>query len=191
MIEKIDPQALPAISDNQLYLDYVSGKGAATRFFAHAPLDFAAALESRRGYPYPRQEIVYRLAQYNAGLGAHAHALQNVDALLDSTTFCVITGQQAGFLGGPAYTVYKIVTAIRLAEYLQENLQARFVPRVWLATEDHDFQEINHAYFAKGDGQKLHQLKLDYLPAFDGLVAAKGKLYMVTDKGTIVCLAGK
>jgi len=153
LIAKIDPLALPAFRDNPLYLDYISGQGAALGFYTHAPLDFAAALQDRRGYPYPRQEIAHRLARYNAGLGAHAHALQHIDALADPATFCVTAGQQAGFLGGPAYTVYKIVTAIRLAEYLQENLPARFVPVFWLATEDHDFQEINHTYFVKGDGE--------------------------------------
>ena len=45
--------------------------------------------------------------------------------------------------------------------------------------------------FSKQDGRKLAQKKLDYLPAFDGLVAANSKLYMATECGSIVCYEGK
>jgi hypothetical protein len=45
--------------------------------------------------------------------------------------------------------------------------------------------------FSKKDGDKLTEKKLDYLPAFDGLVAANGKLYMVTECGSIICYEGK
>jgi len=153
MAIKIDPRELPAATENRLYLDYISGTGAAADFFTHSPLDFSAALESQRKHTYPRREISHLLAGYNAGLGAHSRALANVDALGDPSTFCVIAGQQAGFLGGPAYTVYKIITTIRLAAHLQEKLAGRFVPLFWLASEDHDFNEINHAYFFKRDGE--------------------------------------
>ncbi len=153
MITKIAPQELPAAAGNRLYLDYVSGTGAAADFFTHSPSDFVAALQQRRGYPYPRQSVPRRLAEYNARLGAHPHAQANSEALGDSSTFVVIGGQQAGFLGGPAYTTYKIITTIRLATYLQENLEVRVVPVFWLATEDHDFNEINHTYFLKQDGE--------------------------------------
>jgi bacillithiol biosynthesis cysteine-adding enzyme BshC len=79
--------------------------------------------------------------------------MSNIDALADPETFCVITGQQAGFLGGPAYTFYKIVTAIRLAQHLQDAFGGRCVPVFWLASEDHDFEEINHAHVLRDDGQ--------------------------------------
>lgn len=153
MIATIDPRQLPAAAGNKLYLDYVSGRDAVASFFTHVPPDFSSALEARREVTYPRQEVSSRLAEYNAGLGAHVRALENIAALQDSATFCVTTGQQAGFMGGPAYTVYKIITAIRLAAYLQETLQARFVPLFWLASEDHDFGEINHVHFVQRDGQ--------------------------------------
>ena len=149
------------MGDNRLYLDYISGQVAAAQFYTHAPLHFGAALEGRRGHAYPRQEIVSCLGQYNARLGAHARALQNIDALADPATFCVVAGQQAGFLGGPAYTAYKIVTAIRLASHLQGRLPGYFVPVFWLASEDHDFQEINHAYLIQGDGE-VGQVKFDW-----------------------------
>jgi uncharacterized protein YllA (UPF0747 family) len=57
----------------------------------------------------------------------------------------IVTGQQVGLFSGPAYTVYKALTAIRLAR----EVEARGVPAVpifWLATEDHDLAEVDHAW---------------------------------------------
>jgi len=161
MIARIEPQVLPAQAENRLYLDYVASTGPAADFFSHAPLTFGAALEARRGYPYPRQEVARLLAEYNGAIGARARTLANVAALGDPAAFCVIAGQQAGFLGGPVYTAYKIITAIRLAAHLQESMGARFVPVFWLATEDHDFHEINHAYFTQHDGE-VGRVKFDW-----------------------------
>jgi bacillithiol biosynthesis cysteine-adding enzyme BshC len=141
------------MAENKLYLDYVSGTGVAACHFTHPPLDFVGALESRRAYSYPRHAAAELLQEYNVGLGAHSRALENIEALRDPLTFCVVTGQQAGFLGGPVYTAYKIVTAIRMAEMLQAKLKIRVVPVFWLASEDHDFDEINHTYCLKEDGE--------------------------------------
>lgn len=66
-------------------------------------------------------------------------------------TVAVITGQQVGLFGGPAYTLYKALTAVKLAR----DLTARgisAVPIFWMATEDHDFAEVNHAWMFDGDG---------------------------------------
>jgi bacillithiol biosynthesis cysteine-adding enzyme BshC len=116
-------------------------------------MDFDGALDRRQGYAFPRQAVVQRLAAYNAGLGAGVRALSNVEALADPGTFCVITGQQAGLMGGPAYTAYKAITAIRLAQHLTETWGQRVIPVFWLASEDHDFGEINHTYLIKRDGE--------------------------------------
>lgn len=67
----------------------------------------------------------------------------DIDALLDSKTFTVTTGHQLNIFGGPLYIVYKIVTIINLARKLQQQFpDYRFVPVYWMATEDHDFDEI-------------------------------------------------
>src|SRR4029077_7215573 len=60
-------------------------------------------------------------------------------------TVAVLTGQQVGLFSGPAYTIYKALTAARLAE----DLNASGIPAVpifWLATEDHDFPEVDHVW---------------------------------------------
>ena len=61
-----------------------------------------------------------------------------------------MTGQQVGLFSGPAYTVYKALTAIRAAQALEEN-GVSAVPVFWLATEDDDYAEVNHAWVFGAD----------------------------------------
>src|SRR5262249_3364401 len=69
----------------------------------------------------------------------------SLDRLGEPGTVAVVTGQQVGLFSGPAYTIYKALTAARLAEQLtSEGTPA--VPVFWLATEDHDIAEVNHNY---------------------------------------------
>ena len=58
----------------------------------------------------------------------------------------VTTGQQAGFLTGPLYTIHKALSTIRLAATLEERLGVLVLPVFWVASEDHDWEEANHAY---------------------------------------------
>ena len=153
MAVKIDLSDLPLMAEKRLYLDYLAWGGDAPQFFSHPPLDFSAALQARRAHTYPRADLTNLLGDYNANLGASTGTMDNIDALSAPETFCVIGGQQAGFLGGPVYTCYKIITTIRLARHLQTELGLRFVPVFWLASEDHDFDEINHAHYLKSDGE--------------------------------------
>jgi bacillithiol biosynthesis cysteine-adding enzyme BshC len=77
-----------------------------------------------------------------------------LDRLSRPGTVAVVTGQQVGFLSGPAYTIYKALTAVRLAERLTaRGIDA--VPVFWLATEDHDFAEVNHAWFYNDEHEPM------------------------------------
>ena len=60
-------------------------------------------------------------------------------------TVAVVTGQQVGLFSGPSYTVYKVLHAVKLAEWLTAN-GLPVVPLFWLATEDHDFAEVSHVW---------------------------------------------
>ena len=68
-----------------------------------------------------------------------------LDRLAQPGTVAIVTGQQVGLYSGPAYTIYKALTAIKLAQHLTEAGQPA-VPLFWLATEDHDFAEVNQAW---------------------------------------------
>jgi len=70
---------------------------------------------------------------------------QNLAALPDENTFTVTTGHQLNIFTGPLYFLYKIVTAINLADRLKKEFpKQNFVPVYWMATEDHDFEEIQY-----------------------------------------------
>ncbi len=83
--------------------------------------------------------------------------VQNPDSaalqrLAQPGTVAVVTGQQVGLFSGPCYTIYKVLHAVKLAAWLSDNgLPA--VPVFWLATEDHDFAEVNHAWVFGADHQ--------------------------------------
>ncbi len=84
-----------------------------------------------------RRQVVEALAPLNPGSASLAK-------LADPGTVAIITGQQVGLFSGPAYTVYKALTAVRIASELRDR-GIPAVPMFWLATEDHDFAEIAHA----------------------------------------------
>src|ERR1035438_75661 len=75
-----------------------------------------------------------------------------LERLAEPGTLAVVTGQQVGLFSGPCYTIYKALHAVKLASWLSANgLPA--VPVFWLATEDHDFAEVNHSWVFGADYQ--------------------------------------
>ena len=73
---------------------------------------------------------------------------QNIEALKTSNTFTVTTGHQLNLFSGPLYFLYKIISTINLTKELKAKYPAyNFVPIYWMATEDHDFAEINYFSF--------------------------------------------
>lgn len=78
---------------------------------------------------------------------------ENIELLIRDNTYTVTTGHQLNIFTGPLYFIYKIVTAINLAKELKATFPDKnFVPLYWMATEDHDFEEINHTNIA---GKKI------------------------------------
>jgi bacillithiol biosynthesis cysteine-adding enzyme BshC len=71
---------------------------------------------------------------------------QNIKKFSDKKTLAIVTGQQLGIVGGPLYTFYKIITAIKLSQFLSERYDDyNFVPVFWLEADDHDFNEVRSA----------------------------------------------
>jgi len=133
---------------SRLILDYLYRFPNLASFYAHAPYDPAS-------YPAAVQQIQYPAERRKTV--ADALAMQNpqsplIEKFRRPDTVVVATGQQVGYLGGPAYTVYKALTAIRVAAELDaQGIPA--VPLFWLASEDHDLAEVNHAWFYGADRQ--------------------------------------
>jgi bacillithiol biosynthesis cysteine-adding enzyme BshC len=78
----------------------------------------------------------------------------NIDLLKSENTYTITTGHQLNIFAGPLYFIYKIVTGIKLARQLKEKFPHKnFVPVYWMASEDHDFAEINYTNIG---GKKVH-----------------------------------
>ena len=91
-----------------------------------------------------RAELASILEEQNKGYGCGETTLANIDKLRQDRTCAVVTGQQVGLFSGPLYTIYKTLTAIKLAANLNMRGNGYFVPVFWLASEDHDIAEIDH-----------------------------------------------
>ena len=133
-----------------LLTDYIAQKPALSPFYHHFPTlaNFAAQIEEKQASypPEARKRLVAALRdQYGLAPDPEPAIENNLLLLAEPTTFTVTTGHQLSLLTGPLYFIYKIVTAIKLARDLKAAYpQYDFVPVYWMATEDHDFAEINH-----------------------------------------------
>jgi len=100
-----------------------------------------------------RSVLVSQLKSQYQGFDVSEQTQKNIDLLSDSNTFTITTGHQLNLFTGPLYFLYKIISAINLAEKLQEIYpDNHFVPVYWMASEDHDFEEIQYFNY---DGKKV------------------------------------
>lgn len=119
-----------------------------------ASLDsFSRVIEDKSRENCPRELLVRVLRQQYSELERTPAIEQNIESLLKSSTFTVVTAHQPALFTGPLYFIYKIVSTIRLARAVSAaNPSAHVVPVMISGGEDHDFDEINHAHLF---GKKL------------------------------------
>jgi bacillithiol synthase len=128
-----------------LFTDYLYHFDRVSKFYDGAPFDPASfPAVASQVKTSNRQKLAEILTRQNRTFGAAEAALSNIRLLAEEGTFAVVTGQQVGLLSGPAFTLFKALTAVRLAGSLSEA-GIRAVPVFWLATEDHDLEEVAHA----------------------------------------------
>jgi bacillithiol synthase len=138
----------------RLFLDYLSDPTALREFYPEA-VRFHHELPSRApevlaAHRTDRNSLCQALQDMNAAWGAGKETLKNIELLRDADCLAVVSGQQAGLFSGPLYTIYKALSAVKLAGCLtQRNTKA--VPVFWIATEDHDFPEVAKAEFIGRD----------------------------------------
>lgn len=113
--------------------------------------------------PVKKAKVAKTLVDYNRSLGAGKASLDNAGRLAEESTLAIVTGQQAGLLTGPMLTLYKAITGILLARKYEEKLATPVVPVFWIASEDHDFQEINHVHIL-GEKKRHKTIYLPYRP---------------------------
>ncbi|WP_255067578.1 bacillithiol biosynthesis cysteine-adding enzyme BshC [Lacihabitans sp. LS3-19] len=130
-----------AASFPKLFIDYLDKKDSLKPFYTDFP-DIEGFKNSISNRTFENREVLVQALknQYNG--------LQNspdFDILLNDKTFTVTTGHQLNIFTGPLYVIYKIVSTINLAKKLKASFpDYNFVPVYWMATEDHDFEEISY-----------------------------------------------
>jgi bacillithiol synthase len=151
-------RAIPAASP-QLYADYFDASPKLAPFFAGFPWDADAARRCAQDLS-ARFPSSTRRAMAEAVKATTPAAQAKLERIAAGDGFFVCTGQQAGLFSGPLFTVYKTLTAIKLAEHLEEVLGVTVAPLFWVAADDHDFAEVNHA-FVFGADSMLHRVEVD------------------------------
>jgi bacillithiol biosynthesis cysteine-adding enzyme BshC len=109
---------------------------------------FETQINLRRDFGYERRELLVKtLEEQYKFVETTSKVLSQISSLKDSSTFTVTTGHQLNIFTGPIYFIYKIIHTIKLSEELNQKYPENyFVPIFWMASEDHDFDEINHIY---------------------------------------------
>lgn len=152
----MDLRNLPGTSP--LLRDYVHAFSRLAPFYAANPQeDDAYRVQAARldAQTYARDTVCAILRKQAEGYGAPGEVLRHIETLGNPRAVAVITGQQTGLFGGPLFTLYKALTAVRLAERLQADLGRPVVPLFWLASEDHDLAEVDHAHFPDRGGEPV------------------------------------
>lgn len=126
-----------------LVRDYLAGEPAAMRFFPSSPTD-PAAFRARLREVSDRFGPIERARAAAALRPTSPAAADRLDQFVEQGGAVVTTGQQAGLFSGPLYTIYKALTAARLAQALERELGSIVLPIFWVASEDHDWEEVNH-----------------------------------------------
>lgn len=126
---------------SKLFSDYLYHFERVAGFYPSHFSDPSAVLQVTQEIHYPdarRDQLVKALRKLNGDSPA-------LSRLAESGAVAVVTGQQVGLFSGPAYTIFKALTAVKLADHLRHT-GINAVPVFWLATEDHDLAEVDHAW---------------------------------------------
>lgn len=144
---------------SRLFLDYLKDPAALRNFYPSA-VRFHHELQQRgpqvlAAYQVDRNQVADALEAMNRRWGAPEETLNNIKLLREADTVAVVSGQQAGLFTGPLYTIYKAVSAVKLAGCLRQR-NTKAVPVFWIAAEDHDFIEVSKAEIIGRDCQLKH-----------------------------------
>ena len=137
---------------SKLFLEYLNNFSKVQAFYAHAPkMSSVTAVVRELDFPKERRSAVTTILRaQNAAFGAGPAVFGNLDRL-EKGAVAIISGQQVGLFSGPAYAFYKALSAIQVAnELTRSGIEA--VPVFWMATEDHDVDEVRHVSWFQ-DGQ--------------------------------------
>jgi bacillithiol biosynthesis cysteine-adding enzyme BshC len=149
----LEPQCLPFSRiphTTRLFDDYLHHFDKVGQFYARPPLRQDWWQDEIKKIQYPaerRKQVAAILERQNREFGAGEKTLANIERLREGAP-AMVTGQQVGLFGGPLFCILKAITAVKFAE------KAGAVPVFWMATEDHDYEEISAVNLPAGDHLK-------------------------------------
>ncbi|NJB70530.1 bacillithiol biosynthesis cysteine-adding enzyme BshC [Saonia flava] len=142
---------------SELICDYINKDERLKPFYNRFPSleNFKGQIkEKESSFSTTSRKILYKslTVQYQ-GVKTSESTATHISLLKENNTFTVVTGHQLNLFTGPLYFLFKIISTINLTKELQEAYpKYNFVPIYWMATEDHDYDEINYFNFK---GKKL------------------------------------
>ena len=134
-------------SFSKMFLDYIEGQDALKEFYEWKPKieSFQSAITNKAFSPTMRRTLVVALERQYDGLTCVSKLSENIQSLSEARTFTVTTGHQLNIFTGPLYFLFKLITTINLSKKLKVHYpDYHFIPVYWMATEDHDFEEISY-----------------------------------------------
>jgi bacillithiol biosynthesis cysteine-adding enzyme BshC len=152
---RVEPVPFDQIpQQSRLFLDYLRDPSELRRFYPEAVRAHYEVSERRErvlaNHQTDRNTVCDALEEMNRGWGAGEKTLANIRQLREADCIAVVSGQQAGLFTGPLYTIYKALSAVKLAECMSQR-GIKSVPVFWIATEDHDFPEVAKAEIINRD----------------------------------------
>lgn len=136
-----------ALSSTKLFGDFLNHFDKLSSFLVGDYRDsesYEKVSETIDSREYPRDQLSDILTRQNSIYGLSREVEANISRLREAESLMVITGQQVGLLGGTVLSLYKAIGAIKLAGELSEKLSRPVIPAFWMATDDHDYSEVNH-----------------------------------------------
>jgi bacillithiol biosynthesis cysteine-adding enzyme BshC len=137
---------------SKLICDYIAADTKLKPFYNRFPdlEGFKGQIQEKEKYfTQAQRDVLYAsLIQQYKNIATSKSTTANIELLKDNNTFTVVTGHQLNLFTGPLYFLYKIISTINLTKELKKTYpNYNFVPIYWMATEDHDFDEINYFNF--------------------------------------------
>ncbi|HXG66406.1 MAG TPA: bacillithiol biosynthesis cysteine-adding enzyme BshC [Blastocatellia bacterium] len=146
----------------RLFTDFLYNYDNVSRFYLDCGRTVSPLAEHARrvgAQEFGRVRVPDALERINRRAGSSELTFKHIDMLRRPGSVAIVTGQQAGLFTGPLYTIHKALTVIKLAACLREQ-GVDAVPVFWIASEDHDYDEVNHCHLINREGH-LQQVRYE------------------------------
>lgn len=140
---------------SKIVLNYLEQSSPLREFYEHevSLQGIEAAIKQRKSFNTDRKLLQSELLAQYQGINTSEKVLSNIQQLADSNTFTICTAHQPNLFTGHLYFIYKILHAVKLADFLSEKFKGNhFVPVFYMGSEDADLDELGHIHL---DGQKI------------------------------------